>query len=145
MFQPWVESLNIKVKINFLLKTLQWLFILYGSVVPGVFRWCYAAIPLVFCCVPLVFRVMFSCSATVPECSAVPPVFDVPLFRVPAFLFLCYAVLRDSSQCLLLNTLINVTRDIFQFAKNGNTKNEQTGITRKKIWSKSKKKEWAVP
>ena len=61
---------------------------LYGSVVLEVFLWCYVGIPLVFWGVPLVFRVMFSCSATVPECSAVPPVFQVPLFRVPVFLVL---------------------------------------------------------
>ena len=35
--------------------------------------------------VPLVFRVMYSCSATVLGCSAVPPAFRVPLFRVPVF------------------------------------------------------------
>ena len=42
--------------------------------------------------VTLVFRVVFSCSTTVPGCSAVLPVFHVPLFRVPAFLVLWYAV-----------------------------------------------------
>ena len=48
----------------------------------GVFHWCYVGIPLVFWIVSLVFRVMFSCSATVPGCSAVPPVFRVPVFLV---------------------------------------------------------------
>ena len=52
---------------------------MYGSVVLGVFHWCYVGITLVCCSVPLVFRVMFSCSATVPGCSAVPPVFRVPI------------------------------------------------------------------
>ena len=32
------------------------------------------------------FRVMFSCSATVPGCFAVPPVFPVPCSSVPGFL-----------------------------------------------------------
>ena len=32
-----------------------------------------------------------------------------------------------------MNILINATRDIFQFARNENIKNEQTGITRQKI------------
>ena len=58
--------------------------VLYHSVVMGVFHLCYVGIPLIFWDVPLVFRVMFSCSATVPGCSAVPPVFRVPLLRVPA-------------------------------------------------------------
>ena len=58
--------------------------VLYDFVVLGVFHLCYVGIPLIFWDVPLVFRVMFSCSATVPGCSAVPPVFRVPFFRVPA-------------------------------------------------------------
>ena len=60
--------------------------VLYGSVVSGVFHWCYVGILLVFWGIQLVFRLMFSCSATASECSIVPPVFRVPLFRVPAFL-----------------------------------------------------------
>ena len=59
------------------------LFVLYGSVVLGVFYWCYVGIPLVFWGVSLVFQVMFRCSATIPGCSALPP-----LIRVPAFLVL---------------------------------------------------------
>ena len=51
--------------------------VLYGSVVLGVFHWCYVGIPLIFWGVLLVFWVMFSCSAAVP-----------PVFRVPAFLAL---------------------------------------------------------
>ena len=40
----------------------------------------------------LVFRVKFSCSATVPGCSDVLPMFRIPLFRVPVFLVLLYAM-----------------------------------------------------
>ena len=36
------------------------------------------------------------------------------------------AVLQNNSQCLLLNILINATRDIFPFVRNENTKNEYT-------------------
>ena len=47
----------------------------------------------------------------------------------------------DNSQCLLLNVLVNATRDIFQFVRwNKNTKNENAGIKRNKIWGKSKRK-----
>ena len=87
------------MSLNFLLKTLQVFFVLYGSVVPGVFHWCYLGIPLVLWSVPLVFWVMFSCSATVPECSAVPSVFWVPFFRVPAFLVSRYADHYDVVKC----------------------------------------------
>ena len=62
--------------------------VLYDPVVLGVFDWYYVGIPLVFWDVLLVFQVMFSCSAIVPGCSAVPPVFRVPLFHVLAFLIL---------------------------------------------------------
>ena len=62
--------------------------VLYGSVVLGLFHWCYVGIPLVFWDVPLVFQVKFSC-------SAVPPVFHVPLFRVLAFLVLLYAKTKE--------------------------------------------------
>ena len=58
----------------------------YGSVVLRVLHLCYVGIPLIFWGVPLVFMKMFSCSAPVPGCFAVPPVFRVPLFRVPALL-----------------------------------------------------------
>ena len=64
-------------------------FVLYGSVVPGVFHWFYIGIPLVFWGVPLVFRVMFT----------VPPLFwgvssaVSMVFRVPSFLVLEYAPL----------------------------------------------------
>ena len=51
----------------------------------GVFYWCYVGIPLVLWSVLLVFRVIFSCSATVLGCSAAQPGFQVPLFRVPVF------------------------------------------------------------
>ena len=43
------------------------------------------------------------------------------------------AVLQNNSQCLLLIILINATRDIFQFVRNQNTKNEHAGMKRKKI------------
>ena len=43
------------------------------------------------------------------------------------------AILRNTSQCLLVIILINATREIFQFVRNENIKNEQAGITRKKI------------
>ena len=52
---------------------MQLFFVMQGYVVPG----CSAGVPLVF-----------RCSATIPECSAVPSVFRVPLFRVPVFLVL---------------------------------------------------------
>ena len=60
--------------------------VVYGSVVLRVLHLCYVGIPLIFWGVPLVFMKMFSCSAPVPGCFAVPPVFRVPLFRVPALL-----------------------------------------------------------
>ena len=56
--------------------------VLYGSAVLRVFHWCYVGIPLVFWGVPLVFRVMFSCSATAPGCSGVGVVVRVPAFLV---------------------------------------------------------------
>ena len=43
------------------------------------------------------------------------------------------AVLQNNSQCLLVNILINATRDIFQFVRNENTQNEHARIKRKKI------------
>ena len=62
--------------------------VLYDPVVLKVFNWYYIGIPLVFWDVLLVFQVMFSCSAIVPGCSTVLPVFCVALFHVPAFLIL---------------------------------------------------------
>ena len=62
--------------------------ILYGSVVLGVLHLCYFGISLISWGVLLVFRIMLSCSATVPGCSAVPPV----VFRVPVFLVFQHAV-----------------------------------------------------
>ena len=51
------------------------------------------------------------------------------------------AVWHNDSLCVLLNILINATRDIFQFARqNKNTKNEHAQIKRKKIWRKSMRK-----
>ena len=73
------------MRFKFCLKSLQLLFVLYGSVVPdfpAVLRW--AGVPLVFRSVPLLFR----CSATVLGCFAVLQVFCVLLFRFPAFLVL---------------------------------------------------------
>ena len=49
------------------------------------------------------------------------------------------AVWQNNSQCLLLKILINAKRDIFQFVRNENTKNEHVGIKRKKNWRKSKR------
>ena len=51
---------------------------------------------------------------------------------------------RNNSHCSLLSKLINATRAIFQFFRNENTKYEHSGITRRKIRRKSKKKGWAV-
>ena len=51
------------------------------------------------------------------------------------------ATLQNNSQCLLLNIIINATRDIFQFLRrNKITKNEHAGIKRKRNWRKSKTK-----
>ena len=66
-------------------------FVLYRSVVPG----CSTGVTLVFRGIPQVFRVMFSCSATVPGCSAVPPVFRVPVFVV---FIVCLACLQASEK-----------------------------------------------
>ena len=76
-------------------------FVLYVSVVPGVSHWYYIGIPLVFWGVPLVFWVMFSYYATVPGCSAIPPVFSIPLFCVSVFLVLYYAQLEDMKEASL--------------------------------------------
>ena len=70
----------------------------------GVFHSCYVGIPLVFCGVPLVFRVMFSCSATVSGCSAVPPVFRVPAFRRPV------TNITDPKLCSLITNLFKPPR-----------------------------------
>ena len=70
MFQPWVESLNFEFKFSVKNTT-------------SVLRFVW------FCC----------CSATVPECSAVPSVFCVPFFRVPAFLVSRYADHYDVVKC----------------------------------------------
>ena len=74
-------------------KTLQLFFVLYGSVVQG----CFAGVKLMFRWYSGVFN-LFSgglrCSTTAPGFhilfwfSAVPPVFCVLLFRIPAFLVL---------------------------------------------------------
>ena len=48
------------------------------------------------------------------------------------------AVLRNNSQCLLLNKLINAKGDIFQFVENENTKNEHAQITKKKTLRKAR-------
>ena len=69
-----------KVRFKFSLKSLQLLFVLYGSVVPRLS----AGVTLVFCW----YFGVFCCSTTVQGCSTVPPVFCVQLFCVPAFLVL---------------------------------------------------------
>ena len=42
------------------------------------------------------------------------------------------ALLQNHSQCLLLNIVTNATRDIFQFGRNENTKNEHAHIKKKR-------------
>ena len=54
------------------------------------------------------------------------------------------AVSQNNSQCLLLNILRNATRDIFQYVRKENIKNEHARTKRKKIWGKVSQKEWAV-
>ena len=51
-------------------------------------------------------------------------------------------VLQNNFQCLLLNIQINAPKDIFRFVRNENRKSEHTGIKRKKIWKKIKRKNW---
>ena len=53
-------------------------FDLYASVVPG----CSVGVTLVFCG----YSGVYYCFITVPECSAVPLLFGVSLFRIPVFL-----------------------------------------------------------
>ena len=50
------------------------------------------------------------------------------------------AVLRNNFQCLLLNILINVTRDIFQLIRNENTKSNHAGAQGKKFEEKVREK-----
>ena len=49
------------------------------------------------------------------------------------------AVLQNSTHCL--NILMNAARDIFQFVRNENIKNEPAGIKRKKFEEKVREKE----